>query len=257
MPSSVTIAESLERPADLRGQRLRSFDLQHGRPVGPDLRTADSGAEGARLGHLCHRVELVVGLRRRIRVSAFPFVVRVQMSSSLSVKPPGTATRKTKRLRRGRKCAGCPRSGPPRLKLLSGPTGTSISPSELRFIYPKRKNLAPVASASHPSRRATRLAPGGGEGLRGSRPSARRREEKTPKPGCERRATKSRPSSSWRSHADPRGSGWFEGEPLRADAACYYCCCIRVAVVPASCVTATLRSPCTEDTRSCRRSASA
>jgi hypothetical protein len=83
--------------------------------------------------------------------SVLPLVVSVQIISSFSVKDFGARTLKMNRLRRGRKCVGWPRSGPPGSIILSGPTGTSISSSQFRFMYPKRKYFEPSLSSSHPS----------------------------------------------------------------------------------------------------------
>ena len=67
-------------------------------------------------------------------VSVLPRVVRLHTSSSFSLNPAGTGTRKMKRLRRGRKCVGWPWSAFPAVKRLSGPTGTSSSSCQLRFM---------------------------------------------------------------------------------------------------------------------------
>ena len=58
-----------------------------------------------------HAVHLVVGTRAWRRPSpSVPCVVSVHTSSSVALKLAGTRTRKTNRLRRGRKCVGWPRS---------------------------------------------------------------------------------------------------------------------------------------------------
>ncbi len=80
----------------------------------------------------------MLSIRRSCRSVAYarfvsPCVVSVQ-TSSWSPKSAGTRTLKMKRLRRGRKRVGWPRSAGPGEKKLSVPTGTSISSSQFRFM---------------------------------------------------------------------------------------------------------------------------
>src|SRR5262245_32929815 len=66
-----------------------------------------------------------------------PLTLIVQ-TSFLVPKSAGTLIVTTPQPRRGSKCVGCPRSGPPGSTLLLGPIGTSTASFALRLKYPSR-----------------------------------------------------------------------------------------------------------------------
>ena len=88
---------------------------------------------------------------RCIGTDAFrPLALTVQTSFFVP-KSAGTLMVNTPQPRRGSKCVGCPRSGPPGSTLLLGPTGTSIASLVFRLKYPTRSVNDPSAFLYQPS----------------------------------------------------------------------------------------------------------